>query len=134
MKLMGTPTKIAAIGEKIGADINKTTVCGKYYDAGMVTMLKLIATKTLHERLDSDYEKIEWSQKTCKANDRMNHLYALLSEKLPTDLKPLLQDFDEICSTKSAYESEDAFISGFIAGFRYLMGEVAYSDELNFYK
>lgn len=134
MKLMGTPTKIAAIGEQIGADINKTTVCGKYYDAGMVTMLKLIATKSLHERLDSDNEKIEWSQKTCKANDRMNDLYARLREKLPAELKPLLQDFDEICSTKAAYESEDAFISGFIAGFRYLMGEVAYSDELNFYK
>ncbi|MCG3229227.1 hypothetical protein HXV89_07535 [Bacillus subtilis] len=134
MKLMGTPTKIAAIGEQIGADINKTAVCGKYYDAGMVTMLKLIATKSLHERLDSDNEKIEWSPKTCKANDRMNNLYALLSEQLPADLKPLLQDFDEICSTKAAYESEDAVISGFIAGFRYLMGEVAYSDELNFYK
>ncbi|XRO98334.1 hypothetical protein P5626_22325 [Bacillus subtilis] len=59
MKLMGTPTKIAAISEQIGADINKTTACGKYYDAGMVTMLKLIATKSLHERLDSDNEKIE---------------------------------------------------------------------------
>ncbi|ATO28655.1 DUF6809 family protein [Bacillus atrophaeus] len=134
MKLMGAPTKIAAIGEQIGADINKTTVCGKYYDAGMVTMLKLVATKVLHDPLDSDKESIEWSQKTTKANDRMNDLYAVLSEKLPADLKPLLQDFDEAYSTKSAYESEDAFISGFIAGFGYLMGEVAYSDELNFYK
>ncbi|KAA6455264.1 DUF6809 family protein [Bacillus atrophaeus] len=134
MKLMGVPTKIAAIGEQIGADINKTTVCGKYYDAGMVTMLKLVATKVLHDPLDSDKESIEWSQKTTKANDRMNDLYAVLSEKLPADLKPLLQDFDEAYSTKSAYESEDAFISGFIAGFRYLMGEVACSDELNFYK
>ena len=73
-------------------------------------------------------------KKTTKANERMNKFYAVLSEKLPTDLKPLLQDFDEAYSTKAAYESEDAFISGFIAGFRYLMGEVAYSDELNFYK
>ncbi|KIN33681.1 DUF6809 family protein [Bacillus subtilis] len=134
MKLMGTPTKIAAIGEQIGADINKTTVCGKYYDAGMVTMLKLIATKSMHEPLDSDKENIEWSQKTTKANERMNKFYAVLSEKLPVDLRPLLQDFDEAYSTKAAYESEDAFISGFFAGFRYLMGEVAYSDELNFYK
>ncbi|CAI6266358.1 DUF6809 family protein [Bacillus subtilis] len=84
--------------------------------------------------IHSDKESIEWSQKTTRANERMNKLYALLSEKLPTDLKPLLQDFDEVYSTKAAYESEDAFISGFIAGFRYLMGEVAYSDELNFYK
>ncbi|MCC9023005.1 hypothetical protein [Bacillus nakamurai] len=134
MKLMGTPTKIAAIGEQVGADKDKTMTCGQYYDAGMVTMLKLIATKDLHEPVNDGEEKIKWSKKTCKANERTNELFVMLSKKLPADSKRLLQDFDEVYSCKSAFETEDAYLSGFIAGFRYLMGEVAYSDELNFYK
>ncbi|MFB8734284.1 hypothetical protein ACEQPO_11070 [Bacillus sp. SL00103] len=46
----------------------------------------------------------------------------------------LLKDLDDAHAAKASLEIEDAFATGFVAGFRYLMDEVRYNKNNNFLK
>ncbi|SLB62328.1 DUF6809 family protein [Bacillus velezensis] len=131
MKLMGTPSKMIEVGNKCGIKHGAVELGSHFYDAGMVAILKLVARTELH---DSNEVKIEVSEKAKAANEQVNKLFEDLVNKLSGEQRELFKAFDEAYSCKASFDTEDAFSAGFVAGFRYLMGEAAYSNDMNFYK
>ncbi|PRS28774.1 MULTISPECIES: hypothetical protein [Bacillus] len=133
MKLMGTPSKVfkaRAKLEHIGRQDEKEA---HMYDAGMVAVLKFVAAKTLYDSQGPLNTDIEWSESTVHAQENVDDLYENL-EGLLSNSKKLLKDFDSVHAAKAGLEVEDAFVTGFVAGFRYLMDEAAYSKNVNFLK
>ncbi|MBY0189143.1 hypothetical protein H7S25_04120 [Bacillus aerophilus] len=133
MKLMGTPSKVfkaRAKLEHIGRQDEKEA---HMYDASMVAVLKFIAAKTLYDPQGALNTDIEWSESTVHAQENVDDLYEKL-EGLLSHSKNLLKDFDSAHAAKAGLEVEDAFVTGFVAGFRYLMDEAAYSKNVNFLK
>ncbi|HCO78607.1 MAG TPA: hypothetical protein DIT37_01545 [Bacillus sp. (in: Bacteria)] len=103
------------------------------YDAGMVAVLKFVAAKTLYDPQGAFNADIEWSESTVQAQENVDDLYEKL-EGLLSHSKNILKDFDSAHAAKAGLEVEDAFVTGFVAGFRYLMDEAAYSKNVNFLK
>ncbi|WHX74677.1 hypothetical protein QNH25_15400 [Bacillus safensis] len=133
MKLMGTPSKVfkaRAKLEHIGRQDEKEAYM---YDAGMVSVLKFVATKILYDPQGPLTADIEWSESTVQAQENVDDLYEKI-EGLLSHPKNLLKDFDSAHAAKAGLEVEDAFVTGFVAGFRYLMDEAAYSKNVNFLK
>ncbi|MCY8951471.1 hypothetical protein MOE28_16885 [Bacillus atrophaeus] len=131
MKLMGTPSKMIEVGNKCGIQNGAVEIGSHFYDAGMVSILKLVARTELH---DSNVALIEVSDKAKTANEQVNKLFETLVNKLSGEEQELFKAFDEAYSCRASFDTEDAFSAGFVAGFRYLMGEAAYSNDMNFYK
>lgn len=133
MKLMGTPSKVfkaRAKLEHIGRQDEKEAYM---YDVGMVAVLKFVAAKTLYDPQGALNTDIEWSESTVHAQENVDDLYEKL-EGLLSNSKKLLKDFDSAHAAKAGLEIEDAFVTGFVAGFRYSMDEAAYSKNVNFLK
>ncbi|MEK4374568.1 hypothetical protein [Bacillus sp. FSL L8-0533] len=136
MKLMGTPSKVfkaRAKLEHIGRQDEKEA---HMYDAGMVSVLKFVAAKILYGPQGALTTEIEWSDSSLETQHTVNELYEKLEGFLSNsnDLVKLLEDLDAAHAAKATLEVEDAFTAGFVAGFRYLMDEAAYSKNVNFLK
>ncbi|WP_144499050.1 hypothetical protein [Bacillus pumilus] len=136
MKLMGTPSKVIKARAKLEHIGRQDEKEAHMYDAGMVAVLKFVAAKTLYDPQGSLNTDIEWSESTVHAQENVDDLYEKLGEWFShaNDLVKLLKDFDSAHAAKASFEIEDAFVTGFVAGFRYLMDEAAYSKNVNFLK
>ncbi|MEC4586504.1 hypothetical protein VSS76_04365 [Bacillus safensis] len=133
MKLMCTPSKIIKAKDKLEHIDNQDRKEAYMYDAGMVSVLKFVAAKILYDSQEPFTTDIEWSESTVQAQENVDDLYEKL-EGLLSHSKNLLKDFDSAHAAKAGLEVEDAFVTGFVAGFRYLMDEAAYSKNVNFLK
>ncbi len=133
MKLMGTPATVSKVRAKLQHVGRQDEKEAQFYDAGMVSVLKFVAAKTIHE---TEGTEIEWSDATLQTQEKVDDLYEKLEEWLShaNDLVKLLKDLDAAHAAKASLEIEDAFATGFVAGFRYLMDEAAYSKNVNFLK
>ena len=136
MKLMCTPSKISKARAKLEHIDNQDRKEAYMYDAGMVAILKFVAAKTLYDPQGPLTADIEWSESSLETQNTVNELYEKLEGFLSnsSDLAKLLQDLDSAHAAKASFEIEDAFATGFVAGFRYLMDEAAYSKNVNFLK
>ncbi|MCY7692643.1 hypothetical protein MH111_19680 [Bacillus altitudinis] len=134
MKLMGTPSKIIKAKDKLEHIDNQDRKEAYMYDAGMVAVLKFVAVKEFYETIETS--EIEWSESSKETQNTVNELYEKLEGFLSNsnDLLKLLEELDSAHAAKASFEIEDAFATGFVAGFRYLMGEAAYSKNVNFLK
>lgn len=136
MKLMGTPSKVFKAREKLEHIGRQDKKEAYMYDAGMVSVLKFVAAKILYGPQGVLTTEIEWSESSLETQNNINELYKKLEGFLSNsnDLVKLLEDLDEAHAAKANLEIEDAFTAGFVAGFRYLNDEVAYSKNVNFLK
>ncbi|HBU89863.1 hypothetical protein [Bacillus pumilus] len=136
MKLMGTPSKVFKAREKLEHIGRQDEKEAHMYDAGMVAVLKFVAAKILYGPQGALTTEIEWSDSSLETQHTVNELYEKLEGFLSNsnDLAKLLQDLDSAHAAKASFEIEDAFVTGFVAGFRYLMDEAAYSKNVNFLK
>ncbi|MEC3814902.1 hypothetical protein NST73_06865 [Bacillus sp. FSL W7-1034] len=133
MKLMGTPATVSKVRAKLQHIGRQEDKEAQFYDAGMVSVLKFVAAKTLYDPQGALNADIEWSESTVQAQENVDDLYEKL-EGLLSHSKNILKDFDSAHAAKAGLEVEDAFVTGFVAGFRYLMNEAAYSKNVNFLK
>ncbi|MGX9290695.1 DUF6809 family protein [Bacillus sp. A015] len=133
MKLMGTPAKVSTVRAKLQHIGRQEDKEAHFYDAGMVSVLKYVAAKTIHE---TEGTEIEWSDATLRTQENVDDLYEKLEGILShaNDLVKLLKDLDDAHAVKASLEIEDAYVTGFVEGFRYLMGEAAYRQIVNFLK
>ncbi|WP_144473103.1 hypothetical protein [Bacillus pumilus] len=134
MKLMGTPSKINKAKAKLEHIDNQDRKEAYMYDAGMVDVLKFVAVKEFYETIETS--EIEWSESSKDTQNTVNELYEKMEGFLSNsnDLLKLLEELDSAHAAKASFEIEDAFATGFVAGFRYLMDEAAYSKNVNFLK
>ncbi|WP_186304935.1 hypothetical protein, partial [Bacillus pumilus] len=134
MKLMGTPSKIIKARAKLEHIDNQDRKEAYMYDAGMVDVLKFVAVKEFYETIETS--EIEWSESSKDTQNTVNELYEKMEGFLSNsnDLLKLLEELDSAHAAKASFEIEDAFATGFVAGFRYLMDEAAYSKNVNFLK
>ncbi|MEH6900810.1 hypothetical protein V7X04_02880 [Bacillus safensis] len=133
MKLMGTPATVSKVRAKLQHIGRQEDKEAQFYDAGMVSVLKFVAAKTLYDPQGALNADIEWSESTVQAQENVDDLYEKL-EGLLSHSKNILKDFDSAHAAKAGLEVEDAFVTGFVAGFRYLMNEAAYNKNVNFLK
>ncbi|MFP3809535.1 hypothetical protein [Bacillus sp. SIMBA_005] len=133
MKLMGTPATVSKVRAKLQHIGRQEDKEAQFYDAGMVSVLKFVAAKTIHE---TEGTEIEWSDATLRTQENVDDLYEKLEGWLShaSDLVKLLKDLDDAHAAKASLEIEDAYVTGFVEGFRYLMGEAAYRQNVNFLK
>ncbi|MGN7327920.1 DUF6809 family protein [Bacillus pumilus] len=133
MKLMGTPATVSKVRAKLQHIGRQDEKEAQFYDAGMVSVLKFVAAKTIHE---TEGTEIEWSDATLRTQENVDDLYEKLEGILShaNDLVKLLKDLDDAHAAKASLEIEDAYVTGFVEGFRYLMGEAAYRQIVNFLK
>ncbi|MCP1150266.1 MULTISPECIES: hypothetical protein [Bacillus] len=134
MKLMGTPSEINKAKAKLEHIDNQDRKEAYMYDAGMVDVLKFVAVKEFYETIETS--EIEWSESSKDTQNTVNELYEKMEGFLSNsnDLLKLLEELDSAHAAKASFEIEDAFATGFVAGFRYLMDEAAYSKNVNFLK
>ena len=100
-----------------GYDV-ETPVATAIFQAGMIEVVREVAAAKLIEHENT--ERPEYSEEYNALVEKQASIYKQIEEFLPDENKGLVMQIDDVSATIGGFEVDEAFIAGFIEGYKFL--------------